>query len=296
MFWAVGTVRRLSVWRAVLAGAVTLLAGASPAAASVTIGQVGNPDPGGSCSAGFDWVQPTVTSGNPFVVPAAGGIASWTVTSWTTFGGPDPNEQMTMKIFRAVPGQAATYQAVGRAGPQVVTPAGTAGNTFPANLQVKAGDMLGLHSTTPDWCLFTASGEENLFYDGDLADNQSAVFDPFSFDLRLNIQAVLTPTSAFTIAGTQRNKKKGTATLTFDLPNPGDLAGSGKGAKVATAGALTSKAVAAGTATLLVKAKGKKKRKLNDNGKVKLNLTVTYTPTGGDPNSQPIKLKLKKKL
>jgi hypothetical protein len=29
---------------------------------------------------------------------------------------------------------------------------------------------------------------------------------------------------------------------------------------------------------------------------VKLNVAITYTPTGGDPNTQPTKLKVKKKL
>jgi hypothetical protein len=32
------------------------------------------------------------------------------------------------------------------------------------------------------------------------------------------------------------------------------------------------------------------------NGKVKLNVAVTYTPTGGDPSSQSLEVKLKKKL
>ena len=31
-------------------------------------------------------------------------------------------------------------------------------------------------------------------------------------------------------------------------------------------------------------------------GKVKLNLAITYTPTGGDPSTQSVKVKLKKKL
>jgi hypothetical protein len=60
---------------------------------------------------------------------------------------------------------------------------------------------------------------------------------------------------------------------------------------------VTSKAVSApGAVTLTIKAKGKKKRKLNETGKVKLNVAVTYTPTGGDPATQSVKMKLKKKL
>lgn len=57
-----------------------LMAAASPAAASVTIGQIGNP---GGCVAGFDDIQASVTSGNSYVVPGTGKI-----TSWRTYAGP----------------------------------------------------------------------------------------------------------------------------------------------------------------------------------------------------------------
>ena len=94
---------------------------------------------------------------------------------------------------------------------------------------------------------------------------------------------------------TQLDRKKGTATLSFEVPNAGELTGSGKGAKVAS-GARSSKAVQARTATLLVKAKGEKKRKLNETGKVKLSVAVTYALTGGDPSTQSVTVKLKKKV
>jgi hypothetical protein len=102
------------------------------------------------------------------------------------------------------------------------------------------------------------------------------------------------PTNAFTLGKTALNKKKGTATLNLTLPNPGELTASGNGVKASSAGARTSKSVGAGQAKLLIKAKGKKMRKLNETGKVKLNVAVTYTPTGGDPNTQSVKVKLKK--
>jgi hypothetical protein len=278
--------------------ALSLAASASPAAASVTIGQVSDPysSPDDYCTVGYDWVQPTVNSGNSFVVPAIPGIASLAVTSWTTWGGPEPNEQMTMKVFRPVPGQTDRYQAVGHAGPQTVSPGGTAGNTFPANIPVKPGDLLGLHATTRDWCLFTAPGESNFYYLGDLADNASAAFTSYPAGQRLNIQAVVSPSNAFSIVGTQRNKKKGTATLTATVPNPGELIGSGKGVKVAGAsGAVISKTVTApGKVKLTIRAKGKKKATLNETGKVKVKPNITYTPTGGDPSTQSIKVKLKK--
>src|SRR5262249_23614464 len=67
------------------------------------------------------------------------------------------------------------------------------------------------------------------------------------------------PSNAFTVGAITHNKKKGTGTLTVNLPNPGELTGSGQGVSAAGA-AVTSKSVPAGPARLLIKAKGKKKR------------------------------------
>jgi hypothetical protein len=284
-------------------GAATALAvlgiwaGAPPAGASVTIGQVSDPysSPDDYCTVGYDWVQPTVTAGDSYVVPSIPGVTSLTVTSWTTWAGPEADEQMTMKVFRTVPGQTNTYQVVGHAGPRTLTPGGTAGNTFPANIPVNPGDLLGLYATTRDWCLFLVPGETNFFYHGDLADNGSAAFTPYTFGERLNIQAVVSPTNTFSVLGTQRNRKTGSAVLMVSVPNPGELTGSGNGLKAASAGvAVVSKSVPTGTAQLKIRAKGKKKRKLNETGKVKLRVAISYTPAGGDTSSQATTVKLKK--
>ena len=47
---------------------------------------------------------------------------------------------------------------------------------------------------------------------------------------------------------------------------------------------------------LTIGAKGKKKRALNETGNIKVKSKITYTPTGGDPSTQSVKVKLKKKL
>jgi hypothetical protein len=105
------------------------------------------------------------------------------------------------------------------------------------------------------------------------------------------------PPNAFTLGAITRNKKKGTATITVTVPNPGELTGSGNGVKASSAGrAVISKSVGAGQAKLTIKAVGNKKRKLNETGKVKLNVAITYTPTGGSAKSQSVKVKLKKRL
>jgi hypothetical protein len=101
----------------------------------------------------------------------------------------------------------------------------------------------------------------------------------------VNVTAVLNPSNTFGIGKSALNKKKGSATLTVNVPNPGELTTSGNGVKAAGAAeAVISKAVTApGAAQLLIKAKGKKKSKLNETGKVKLNVAVTFTPTRATP-------------
>ncbi len=145
--------------------------------------------------------------------------------------------------------------------------------------------------------VFLAAGDTMLYANpSDAADGQEVAFTTVP-NRRPKVAAVVAPTNTFTLGQITRNKKKGTASLTATGPNPGDLSGSGKGVKVASAaGAVISKSVGVGPAQLSIKAKGKKKRKLNQTGKVKLNVAVTYTPTGGEPSTQSIKVKLKKRL
>jgi hypothetical protein len=260
---------------------------ASPASASVTIGQT--LPTSGTCTTGYDWVQPTVTSGNSFVVPQT--VAVGAITSWST----NTNEfdgELTMKVYRPVAGF--NYMVVGHDGPRTVT-ANTV-NTFGGiSVPVKAGDVLGLHAGAGDpGCVSDVTADAGYFLLADLADGQSGDFAPDSDD-RLSISAVVNPSNAFTLGRTVRNKKRGTATVTANVPNPGELTAGGKGVKVA-GDATTSKAVGAGQAQLLIKAKGKKRRLLNETGKVSLTPKLKYTPTGGDPRTQSIKLKLKKKL
>jgi hypothetical protein len=278
------------MWRALVASVVVaglLVAGPSSATGAITIGQTGPLTE--VCGAGFDWVQPTVTSGNPYVVPAT--VSAGRITSWGTdaavAGG-----MVTMKVFRKV-ADPATYMAVGHDGPRTLT-GGV--NTFAGiNVPVRAGDVLGLYTVAEAGCGLDAPGDTLYFRLGDLADGQSGAFTSLP-DFRLNISAVVAPSNSFTFGGLQRNKRKGTATLTVDVPNPGELIGSGNGISAAAAAVISKTVTAPGAVTLTIKARGKKKRKLNETGKVKVTLNVSYTPTGGDPSTQSRKLKLKKKL
>jgi hypothetical protein len=295
---------------ACLALALSLLAAPS-ASASTTIGQLPSvtPPPSGTCNTSpFDLFVPTVTSGTSYIVPP--GAAA--ITSWSTFATAGPNQQLEMKIFRHVTGigDPNVYQVVGHDGPRPLSP--NALNTFPTNLAVQSGDILGLNNENANpgagntACITNdGSGDTNLERSGNLADGGTGDFT-LAVPGRLNVTAViaLKPTNVFTLGKTTRNKHKGTATVLVNVPGPGNLALTGKGVKAQRPGrdASASKVVAAaGPVKLRIKPKGKAKHKLNETGKVKVKINITFTPNGtssgdviGDPSTQTKKLKLVK--
>jgi hypothetical protein len=284
------------------------LASASAATASTTIGQLAPTSTTPACNAGpIDFFNQTVTSGTGYVVPA-GGVA---VTSWSTFVPAGAGQMLVMKVFRKI-GEPGIYQVVGHDGPRQLTPVGV--NTFPVNIAVKPGDVLGLNDSTAttatNTCLFSVPGEISPFERvGDLADGGAGNFIPTGdADNRLNVSAVVgfEPSNAFSFGKLKRNTNAGTAVLKVNVPGPGKLELTGKGVKPqrqARASALVSKTVAAaGTVKLAIKPKSKVKKKLNDQGTAKVKVKITYTPDGtatgdvvGDPKTQTKRVKLVKK-
>jgi hypothetical protein len=268
------------------------LSAASPALAATTIGQLGTGSTTPCNSSDLDIVQPTVTSGNGYVVPAGGGL----ITQWSTRTGGVLNRNLEMKVFRKV-GDPARYQVVGHDGPHPLGPGTT--NTFPVTIPVNPGDVLGLNTadaeTFNNSCAFSAPGESLLYHVGSLADGTAGDFQSDA-NLRLNITAVVEPkpSNAFTLGKTQRNRKKGTATLTVQVPGPGKLALSGKGVKSQEATA-SGAIAAAGTVALSVRPSGATKKKLAAVGKATVSVTIGFTPTFGDLGTQTVKVKLKKK-
>jgi hypothetical protein len=297
------------VFPAILIAALAGLAGAPAAAASTTIGQLapGSSPPVSCISGPQDLVQPTVTSGNSYVVPS-GGVA---ITSWSTNAAATPGQMFEMKIFRKV-AEPSTYQVVGHDGPHPLTPAVV--NTFPANIAVQPGDVLGVNDvnagTASNACAFFAPGDQIPQRAGDLADGASGAFTLIGANARINATAVVgfKPSNAFSFGKVKRNKRKGTATLATNVPGPGTLTLKGKGVKAQRRGraprAIASKTVsAAGKVKLKIVPKGKTRRKLNDTGKAKVKVKVTFTPNGtatgdviGDPNTQSKRIKLIKRV
>jgi hypothetical protein len=213
--------------------ALVLAVDVRPAIASVTIGQLGKPFQ--DYTADFDWIQPTVSSGNSYVAPATG-----TITFWSHNAAPGPNQTLTLKLFRKI-ADPATYVAVAHDGPRPLT--GGAVNTFQVNIPVQAGDVLGVNTKSPtsSGAFFLEPGQTFLYRDQSpgLADGASGAFkiggaDYGNLDARINATAVVQPSNAFTVGVATRNRKKGTATLAVQVPNSGEISGSGKGVKAVT--------------------------------------------------------------
>lgn len=267
-----------------LAWAVAFAA-AVPARGAQTIGQVA-PIPQGpstSCPSNHDYLQPSVTGGHLYVARQAG-----TITSWSTNVSVAGTQSYTLKVFRRTSDPDA-FQVVGEDVPHTVA---RGLNTFPVDLRVESGDMLGFHVAggQQNSCVFAMPGDGVLRTPGDLAIGQSGHFAAIP-NIRLNLSAVLVPGNAFTITGVSRNRRSGTARLTAALSNPGVATIGGSGLKSRRATTAVARSV-----TLKVATAGKRKRKLARTGSVKLPVTVTFQPTGGDPSSQivPVKLRMRR--
>jgi hypothetical protein len=102
------------------------------------------------------------------------------------------------------------------------------------------------------------------------------------------------PSNQFSFRALKRNKRRGTATLTVEVPGPGSLELAGKGIR-----AQDSAVSGSGSPLrpkLRIRATGAKKRKLNETGSVQVKANVTYTPTGGNARKKSKRIKLIKRL
>jgi hypothetical protein len=260
------------------------LAGAPPAGAAVTIGQLPPTTPSTlNCTTGFDYLQPSVTGGELYTAREAG-----TITTWSTNAAPPAGATYTFKVFRRT-SDPETFQAIASAPPQTVS---TGLNTFAAGVPVESGDMIGLHETGPvNSCTFSVPGDSVMRASVNVADGQSALFAPEE-DRRLNLSAVLDPANAFTLTGIARRPRFGTALVSALLPNPGIVTMTGKGLKKRHA----SRSLAVkGPVSFSVAATGKPARRLHRTGHAVVQPTITFTPDGGAPSSQTFAIRLKQR-
>jgi uncharacterized repeat protein (TIGR01451 family) len=118
------------------------------------IGSVPAPD-GSSCSANSTELQTATASGGPsYQVPPGGGV----ITFWGyTAAGPAGVKKL--KVFRPTE-TAGQYTVVGESTPQ--TPTEARQYTYPTRIPVKAGDIIGLYTTTANDCRASAASANTV--------------------------------------------------------------------------------------------------------------------------------------
>jgi hypothetical protein len=96
------------------------------------------------------------------------------------------------------------------------------------------------------------------------------------------------PPNDISFGKVKRNRKRGTATVTVWVPEPGELTLFGKRVKRSA-----KSAEAAGKVRMSVRLKPKARRKLDPTARVRVK--VAYTPAGGDPNTEGKSIRLIKR-
>jgi hypothetical protein len=99
------------------------------------------------------------------------------------------------------------------------------------------------------------------------------------------------PSNEFSFGKLKKNKRKGTAKLTVEVPGPGVLALT----ETEKVKGTDEQADAEGGEKVAIKPKGKAKKKLNKKGRAKVKAEVTYSPEGGASNTDSKKVGLKKR-
>ncbi len=292
----------LATLLATIAGA----AFASQVSATVTIGSNlgGIPDNGGGptieafptkndpgCNAG---AACTVTN---LALPAAhqsgGGLTSpvnGTVTSWVARA--NTGNGISLQVLRQISG--ITYSGVATSAPQSwpaqVSPA------FPTSLPIQRGDTIGLLNPNQNLVFAETPGATSAAWylapGGPLADGATRAADAIGSTRETLVRAIVEPTNTVTAGTIARNKKKGTATVTISVPNPGQLSYAGTGANASGPASVASP----GDVQVTVRATGKKRKKLNRKGKASVSFATTFTPNFGAAGITSTNLTLRKKV
>jgi hypothetical protein len=152
----------------------------APASASTILGDPATPSD--ACDAGLTYLQ-TGSIGASYTAPTAGVITEWSFRADAT------PPQLKIKMGRPEGGNA--YTIVGAS--SVQAPVANGLNSFPAQIPVQAGDVLGVTPVMTGHCgISPASGYSFHYFNGDPAPGTTATYlGPYSGQLR--VSALLEP-------------------------------------------------------------------------------------------------------
>jgi hypothetical protein len=160
------------------------LIGASPAGAASQIGETVDPSTL-TCGGGVTFLQ-SGSPGNAYAAPSAGVITSWSYLADAVTPG-----QLKLKVGRRVATN--TFLIVGESA--LHSPSPYALNSFPAQIPVQAGDVIGFYFTTSGHCgRYPAPGySDHRLLPGDPAPGTTADFGAPFEDYQFDISARLEP-------------------------------------------------------------------------------------------------------
>jgi hypothetical protein len=233
----------------------------------------------------------TQTAANGLASPVNGTVISWRFRSVNAGG------SVSLRVLRAVGG--VTFTGVGTSAAQSSPGGAGIHGPFATALPIQKGDFVGLNAAPPATVLVDVPATQ-LYWNPPLADGNSLAGTPGGpggtpGGREVAVQALVEPTNTVTFGAVRRNKKKGTATVTLSVPNPGQLSYAGAGVNITGPASVAS----LGDVQLTVRATGKKAKKLKRKGKAGASFAVTFTPDFGAAGitreNLPLRKKLKKK-
>lgn len=193
---------------------VLALVCAASAQAQTIVGQVAPADPPLACTGpSYDATQAPTSSTNPYVIPAAG-----VITSWSTNAAAGAGQTLVFKVLRPIGGP--NYNVLAQEGPVGLTPSVL--NTLSARIPVQAGDVLGMNTSTgagvPNACLFKTSPADFFAATpepGNAPPGSTVILNPVAPGYRLNLQATLQRPPTITAIAPAADSIKGGATITI---------------------------------------------------------------------------------
>ena len=279
--------RRAAFLAALVAAATTLAA--APAGAAVRIGSnlISTPTTAGVCS-GTDCTIANLAL--PAANQAPDGLVSTvngTVGNWSYRSAGPSGPPISLRVLHPTGGLGFTG-----AGTTVSTPVfGGIRGLFPANLPIRIGDIIGLDANGAEVMTVGVAGATQVSWTGPpLADggNRAGAADA---GVETMVQATIQPTNTVSVGAVARRKRKGTASLTVEVPNAGTLSYGGPGVRVTGPGSTAGP----GQISVLVAAAGKKLKRLKKRGNAHVQPEIVFTPRLGDTGTTTEKLKLLRK-
>ncbi len=247
---------------------------------------------GGACTLAISALDADRQAQDGISSPVNGTITAWSIRAGASTG------PAALRVVHPLTGGLFTS---GGATVQM-TPTANATSTFPAQLPIQQGDLIGV-----DCCggsgatFFTASTPQTTrltFEPGPLAPGPGTA-PAGSDNFEALISADIEPTSAFTVTKVSK-RKSGAISATVQLPNPGTLvAGDPHDYALGAPGvkALLLKPGVAnvnpGSVTVTTRPTQRARDILARRGRLKVRVKILFTPMHGLPASHTVKVKLK---